>query len=163
MGRLQVRIAAIVLAAAAAVIGYAGWHMLRVEQASVCAACARPLHLQTQVDAQADGEAVHFCCLACAFRDQEQTGRETEVIRLHDHATGEPLEPEEAVLVAGSRVNYCMRHQPLLGEHKETSRLEYDRCAPSILAFRSRAAARAFADANGGAVMSFEQVRRSFQ
>ena len=65
--------------------------------------------------------------------------------------------------MTGSEVNVCMRgHSMLTGEHGEPGELHDDRCAPSILAFRDRAAAEGFQREQGGTVSRFADVEATF-
>jgi hypothetical protein len=60
-------------------------------------------------------------------------------------------------MVRDSEVNPCREHQAHLGEHKHPLSTEFDRCAPSVLAFSSRDAALSFARKHGGQVLTFAQ------
>jgi len=149
-------------------LGYLGWRTLETNEASSCAACNRPLHSESAVWADVDGESQQFCCVACAIWVERQTGAEVTVTRVSDYASTAVLEPSEATFVAGSNVNHCLRQHSVfdpqrttLDHGKEPGSLEFDRCSPSILAFSSRSAAAQFAAREGGRLSTLAELRQA--
>ena len=72
--------------------------------------------------------------------------------------TGRPISPNGAYLVRGSNVNMCTTTQAIINADKRDAGMVYDRCAPSLIAFASRAEAADFARAHGGTVMPFQEA-----
>ena len=141
---------------------YVGWNTLDRLAESVCSECGRPVHLASRADGEAaDGARLTFCCAACALRAEKQQSRGIRLTRVFDYETGEALPPEQAFAVAGSNVNHCMRDHVLMDHHKETSDLQFDRCAPSVLAFPTQRAAEAFQSRHGGVVTPFPDLEES--
>lgn len=166
--RQTLALSVIIIGTAAA--AFFGWREYEARQEAVCDVCYRPIHRESEVWAEAGGERQHLCCLGCALSERRQTHQEVEVSSLADYETGAPLDPAAAVLVVGSDVNLCLRPHSRLDEHstvldhsKRPAALDFDRCSPSILAFRDRAAAARFAAREGGDVMTFEQMRGAFE
>ena len=93
--------------------------------------------------------------------DHRQTGQNIDVVELTDYSTHSALDPDEAFLVVGSGVNHCLRHEPLLDQQRAASRLDFDRCSPSVLAFSSEGEARVFVVNNGGRLSRFEELAGS--
>lgn len=147
----------------AGLLVYLGWQTFAEPAQAVCGMCGRAVHLASRVDGVADGDALTFCCAACALRAEKQGIRDLRVTRVFDYETGAALDPQEATTVVGSNVNLCMREHVLMDAHKETSELHFDRCAPSILAFKSEAAADKFRKEHGGVVKSFTALEESYR
>lgn len=129
----------------------------------MCSECGRPVHLASRVDGESDGETLTFCCAACALRAGKQQDRDIRLTQVFDYESGEALSPDQAFAVMGSDVNHCMRDHVLMDHHKEPSELQFDRCAPSILAFRNKRAAEAFQGRHGGAVTKFSDLEESMR
>ncbi len=149
-------------------LGYVGWRMLETRGETSCAVCSRPLHPESTVWAEVDGEQRHFCCAACVLWDERQSGESIEITAVSDYSSGAVLEPSEAVFVVDSNVNHCLRQQSVFDPQrtvmdpaKEPGTLEFDRCSPSILAFSDRSAATEFAAQRGGRLLDIEQLRQA--
>ena len=141
---------------------YAGWQTLDHPGHTACSVCGRAVHLASRVDADAGGESLTFCCAACALRAEDQQARPIRLTQVFDYSSGEALEPEAATAVVGSNVNVCMREHALMDARKEAHDLHFDRCSPSVLAFKSREAAELFRTQNGGRVRPFSNLQDSF-
>lgn len=148
------------LAAVAAGLGAVAWRMTRGAEAETCAACARAVHAHTRTVANLDGRTHTYCCLACAISERHQTNRPVEVLTLNDFQTGQRMQPQQAFIVRGSRVNHCldMEPAPRVEDVGLPAHRDFDRCAPSMIAFGTREAAAEFVENNGGAVLSFNEL-----
>jgi len=163
MSRASNWISIILLLAVGVGLVYVGWNMMGSRSAQACSACGRPIHRPMHTIGVADGRRQVFCCPTCALTLHRQTGRLVEVVELTDYDTSEPLSPDDAYLVTESNVNLCMRHHVLMDDHKEASAMEFDRCAPSMIAFGSRERAERFQREHGGVVLPFQQVAKAYQ
>ena len=149
-----------------AVFGLYAWATFQSRQASVCFVCSRPLHGGSSVVAGVDGKSRRFCCAACALWAERQTGAEVEITRVSDYASGVALDPAGATFVVGSRVNYCLQQHSVFDssrtglDPKETGTLEFDRCSPSVLAFKTPEAAIWFARREGGELTNLDGLHR---
>lgn len=143
----------------AGAIGYGGLRYYRSRQSLECAACHRPADHGARTVALVNGKRTIYCCPSCAVSARQQTGVRVEIERLTDHATGKALPAQNAFLVRGSDVNPCApHHAAMAGEDKRALEFHYDRCSPSLLAFATREAARAFAAEHGGQVVPFSSL-----
>ncbi len=132
----------------------AGWYVRSRRAEGVCTLCRRPVHAESRALAELNGKREEACCPACVLRLRAQTGQKVRLIAVSDYNTHESLAPAQAAYVVGSDVVTCSLH----GDHgaghvdadKQPLEKTFDRCEPSILAFRSREAAVAFTRQHGG-------------
>ncbi len=82
---------------------------------------------------------------------------------LTDYLTITAIQPARAFIVQASDVNPCKSHAaPAVASDKQPLRSGFDRCSPSMLAFRDEASARSFASAHGGTVVAFNSVAAEY-
>jgi hypothetical protein len=84
-------------------------------------------------------------------------------VEFTDHLDGAAIRPKDAFFVRASDVNPCLRHDAALTADKQPLHTHFDRCAPSILAFRDESAARGFAEQHGGQFLRFGELAPMFQ
>jgi len=142
----------------ALLVGYAGWRGLRASTAQECYACKRPIHAHSKTVAAVNGRSRLFCCPACALSEHEQEGKPVRITELTSYLAGAPLSPDSAYVVRGSDVNMCATAHEMIDSDKHPAGMQYDRCAPSLLAFAQRSEAVAFAGQHGGEVVPFKEV-----
>jgi hypothetical protein len=159
MGRHALPVGLVLVALAAAVAG--GWYYFRQAVDDACGACRRPVHRHSKTVGLAEGQRQVFCCPSCALSEVRQTGREVKLIELTDFESGDAVIPDKAYIVHGSHINPCRDHSPHVGAHSQPLAQHFDRCAPSALAFSTRAAADAFCARHGGRVISFADLAQS--
>ncbi len=152
-------VAAVVIAIA---LGYAGFKLYRGTQPEQCYACRRPIHAHSRTVAMDKGRVRVFCCPACALTEHEQEGKPVRVTALTDFLTGAKLSPDTSFIVKGSDVNMCARTHELIDSEKRAADVQYDRCSPSLLAFRRREDAAAFLREHGGQVVRFNELAAEF-
>lgn len=137
----------------AAGLGYAAWRM--AAGPPVCRACGRAVHAEMRTVALLGGKREVFCCPSCARSAAAQAHRRIQFERLSDYLTGRPLDPAGAFTVTGSDVIPCVRTRQIIDREARAMPMEFDRCAPSIIAFADRNSAEQFAAQHGGAVSKF--------
>jgi len=156
-GRKWIGILVVAVAGLAAVGGGLYFRYRRIEQR--CWVCQRPLHADNIVVAELDDQRHEACCPACVLAMRAQTGKKVRIVTVTDYLTHQPLAPEQATYVVASDVNTCAQHSPPhLDEEKRARAVHYDRCTPSILAFRSKPEAEDFAKQHGGNVGSLADL-----
>ncbi len=83
-------------------------------------------------------------------------------MELADYQGGGALNPAEAVVVRNSDVNLCKSHEAAVAPDKQPLHTHFDRCSPSILAFRDMKAAKSFAAKHGGQILRFATLATEF-
>ncbi len=117
----------------------------------LCEICERPVHPEVYTTLTLeDGREIHACCPRCALRFIERQNETVRRVEVSDHASGEALAFENAFLVEGSNLTPCLEHHIVTDERRMPLRVCYDRCMPSLIAFRSAEKARVFIMAHGG-------------
>lgn len=135
-------------------------YFLTLEQVPYCRICDRPMHTATTcLISLSSGENVEVCCPRCAFRFRE--GRtDVESVLVANFGTGDKIEALEAFYVEGSSVHPCCSHEDV---QKDASGAQYertwDRCLPSLIAFRTMNAAKEFSQLYGGTVRQAGELR----
>jgi hypothetical protein len=154
---MAVRILTVVALVGLAVsAGYFTYVQLRPEP--TCEVCYRSVHEVTlyQIHLE-DGTRQQACCPRCGLRFQ--TGR-TDVasVEVTDFDSGERFDALDALFVENSSVNLC--HSKLLEEDRSgvQYQLTWDRCLPSLIAFKDREAAEAFRRDYGGVIKTYEEL-----
>jgi hypothetical protein len=146
----------------AAGLGYGGFRVYRATQPEQCYACTRAVHAHMRTIAIVNGKAKLFCCPACALSEHEQEGKPIRIMELAAFLTGEKLSPAEAFIVKGSDVNMCAHIHEVMDDEKRPADLRYDRCSPSMLAFKQESEAMAFVRQHGGQVLRFEEIASAY-
>jgi hypothetical protein len=152
----------IVIVPTMAGLGYAGWRYFSEKAQHTCSACSREVHVQTRTVAVIDGKLGIYCCPACALSEHRQVGKPVQIMELADYQGGPVISPSQAVLVHDSEINPCKNHNTTLTADKQPLHSHYDRCSPSILAFRDRNSAQRFAAEHGGQVIAFSEMASQF-
>ncbi len=157
--RMWLIAAVLALLGAAALAGPRVWRWYNMPPAGHCPICLRHEHKESMVRFQAEGEPVtNACCLSCALTYGRQVHKPVKIVAVTDHNTGAALDPSAAMFVVGSDVSPCTHSMMHLGPEKEEYPVHWDRCLPSILAFRSDEAAEQFRAEHGGRVHSLTEL-----
>jgi len=128
-----------------------------------CSVCRRGIHAQSRAVAMVNGHREVLCCARCAITLAHQRGKSVRLLQVADYFSERMLRPQDTFYVEGSRVVLCATHEPMIDPSKHAMERVFDRCEPSLYAFARRADAEAFAQQNGGAVLTAEQVLREVQ
>lgn len=128
-----------------------------------CDVCGREIHGgHDSIVLLKAGRQIRTCCPRCALHhERHNPGRVTGVL-VADHTTGVKIKAQDAVYLEGSDEMTCMPvsaappREPGI-EYKTT----YDRCVPSLLAFKDEAAAHSFLAVHGGRLLTYGQVLES--
>jgi hypothetical protein len=151
-----------VLLAAIAVLVVALVTSACARRPELCGLCQRPIHdeVRTLVELT-DGRRVAACCPRCALHvaaggvagggGAAGGGAAARSITVTDYAGGGTLTLDAAWLVDGSDETPCLRHHgPMTTGEGTALHTCYDRCMPSLIAFRDAGTARAFVAEHGG-------------
>lgn len=128
----------------------------------ICAVCNRQIHRQFQATLLAHGKRETTCCIACSMHYQ-MSDREGTIETVTDYRSGKPLTPSTAVYLFGSDIHTC-------GDTPEAVRtgdsgalfVQYDRCEPAVIAFRTFQDAQSVQKEHGGRIVSFPELHSLF-
>ncbi len=143
-------------------VGGAGYFTYNrfVLPSSQCDICGRPVHAEHEAVVQLkDGRKVHACCPRCALHYDLIHPAQVAGLDVEDRDSGARMDAGKAFYVEGSDDHSCVTasEAPPREPGVDYSRT-YDRCLPSLVAFKNESAARSFADAHGGQVLTYEQA-----
>lgn len=141
----------------------------RREVVDMCPFCDRMVHPATAYRLRVGDRLVVACCPRCAMHLQVnqgsgQAGLPVQAGRIGpawatDVTTGERIAAETAVYIEGGDLQYCTRgDQPVTREPQGVSVREYDRCLPTLVAFKTQQEAQAYQQQHGGHILSYVQA-----
>jgi hypothetical protein len=138
-------------------------HEQRHQRAGMCPFCDRMVHSATAYRIKVGDRVVDACCPRCGMRAQvNQEGGKGGMAWATDVNTGEQVAAESAVYVEGGDVQYCTHgDQPMMREPHGASTRQYDRCLPTLVAFKTPQEAKAYQEQHGGRVLSYSQALAS--
>lgn len=136
-------------------LGYFTYAQLRPVDS--CDVCHRPIHEETAYLVQLDGTSYRACCPRCGLRFRAERADATSA-EVTGFDTGERFDAHDALFVEGSSVNLCQ--SKMLEEDRSgvQYRLAWDRCLPSLIAFKDREAAGAFRRDYGGVIKTYGEL-----
>jgi hypothetical protein len=148
-------------------IGVASFWGYRYEQrretAAMCPFCSRMVHPVTAYRLQVGNHVVAACCPRCGMHAQQnQAQGATGMAWATDVNTGENVPAESATYVEGGDVEYCTHgDQPMTRDPHGVSTREYDRCLPTLVAFKTQQEAEAYQRQHGGRILTYSQALAS--
>ncbi len=132
----------------------------RRERAEICPFCDRMVHPMTTYQVKVGNRILTACCPRCGIRAQLNQSQKPGTAT--DLNTGEKIRAESAVYVEGGDIQYCTHGtHPVAREPNGVSLREYDRCLPTLVAFKTQSEADAYRDQHGGRVLSYAQALES--
>jgi hypothetical protein len=137
----------------------------RREMAGMCPFCDRMVHPVTAYRLTVNGHEVAACCPRCGMHAQmnQEQGKPGQAWAT-DVNTGESVAAESATYVEGGDVQYCAHgDQAVTREPHGVSVREYDRCLPTLAAFKTPQEAETYQQQHGGRVLSYAQALASVQ
>jgi hypothetical protein len=152
----------LVLLGVVAGIGFIAYqHFIMPNQA--CDICGRPIHAAHEaVVLRKDGGKVHNCCPRCALHYEINHPAAVEGLLVTDRITGERIDARQAFYIEGGDEPSCLMpsETPPREPGTEFSRV-FDRCLPSLVAFRETEDARRYMSVHGGRLLTYEQAVES--
>jgi len=135
-------------------------HEQRRERAGMCPFCDRMVHSVTSYRIRIGDHMVVACCPRCGMHAQlTQEEGKGGIAWATDVNTGESVAAESATYVEGGDVQYCTHgDQPMMREPHGASTREYDRCLPTLVAFKTPQEAKVYQEHHGGRVLSYSQA-----
>lgn len=140
-------------------LAYFGAAMVR-NAPEACQVCYRPVHAgQEYTVVLTDGTKEHTCCPRCGMHFQIRQGDKVLSERATDYATGARIDPAQAIFVEGSDLMTCCASPALKREEpQKAAELIWDRCLPSLVAFKTKTEAQQFWQLHGGRLLSYAEA-----
>jgi len=133
----------------------------RRETAGLCPFCDRMVHPVTAYRLKVGNQVVAACCPRCGMHAEVNQGK-AGMAWATDINTGESIPAESTTYVEGGDVQYCTHgDQPITREPQGVSTREYDRCLPTLVAFKTLPEAQAYQQQHGGRVLTYSQALES--
>ena len=159
----EIIITTIALIAIGATSFWAYRHERRAETAGTCPFCDRMVHPTSAYELKVNGHELTACCPRCGMHaqvngEQGKSGAATAT----DVTTGEKIAAESATYIEGGDVQFCAHDdQAVTREPYGVSVREYDRCLPTIAAFKTRPEAELYQKQHGGHVLNYAEALAS--
>ncbi|MBI4445568.1 MAG: hypothetical protein HY645_06610 [Acidobacteria bacterium] len=126
---------------------------------SACEICSRPLHERTYFQiAEKDGTVRDVCCPRCGQRYIQQNPGIARSMKVTDFYHGDLFPAQEAFYVEASSIRLCCPDLITRDFMGGTRTVTWDRCLPSLVAFRRLTDAEKFQQEKGGNIRRFAQV-----
>lgn len=160
-GKIVITIFALVAIVVGAILTYR--REQRRETADTCPFCDRMVHPVTAFRLTVNNHAVTACCPRCGMHamlnhEQGAPGKAWAT----DVDTGEKVPADSATYVEGGDVQYCAHgDHPVEREPNGVSVREYDRCLPTLAAFKTPDEAGKYQHEHGGKVLTYAQAMES--
>ena len=137
-------------------LGYFTYAQLRPVDS--CDICHRPIHEETAYLVQLDdGSSYRACCPRCGLRFRAERADATSA-EVTDFDTGERIHAHRALFVENSSVNLCQSKMLEQDRSGVQYRIAWDRCLPSLIAFKDREGAESFRRDYGGAIKTYGEL-----
>jgi len=126
----------------------------------LCQVCQRGLHsgLTYRLE-MANGTLEEVCCPRCGLHFVLNHPGTVRQAWATDLTSGNRIPAQSAYYVEGGDVEYCQpQHGPVERGPQGMSVLAYDRCLPTLVAFRTEEDAAAYHRQHGGRVLTYDQA-----
>jgi len=131
---------------------------------SACSLCGREIHPTRGASVRVAGRRpVAACCPRCALHYALQEAGSAAAIDVEDGNTGEKLDARSATFVEAANGATCSHGRAESAPRAPGVSYDrtYDRCLPSLVAFRSEAEARAYQRRSGGRILDYAEAAAS--
>ena len=137
-----------------------GMGMLPDQTPEKCALCGRDVHKGTETIVSLEkGKEEKACCIKCALRYETENSKKALSFEVTDFDTGKIIQAENAFYVSGSDFTPCCNKKAIFDERNMPFILNYDRCLPSIIAFKTMDGATKFSEKHGSKVLTFKELK----
>ncbi len=149
----------LITALAVLVLGLAGYFTFyygtKPDQ-NVCNICSRPIHSGMAFLIQTDGHTEFACCPRCGMHYILNHPGKVQKAWATDLNSGASVPADAAYYNEGGNVEYCAVHrQTTRWQLQSVLVRDYDRCLPTIVAFKTLAAANDYRKRHGGQVLNY--------
>jgi nitrous oxide reductase accessory protein NosL len=152
----------LLLVAAVGGVGYLAYRALVLPNRE-CEICGRAIHAGHESFVMLKtGKDVDTCCPRCALHYEQNHPGEVASLLVTDRGSGGKIDGRKAIYVEGSDEQTCVpaSDMPPREPGAEYDRA-FDRCLPSLVAFKEDSAARSFQAVHGGRLLTYEQAVES--
>jgi hypothetical protein len=125
----------------------------------ICVVCQRTIdpHWAFKIVLQS-GKSLETCCCRCGFRYVMTSHQPVRAMWATDFFSGKRVSAQKAVYVSDSRLTHCAPTGLQVDWLGSSYVKVFDRCLPSLVAFKDRREARRFQKQYGGQIMTETQV-----
>jgi len=128
----------------------------------ICEVCQRPVHAGMGYRLVLAKGSQTACCPRCGIHYDLNHPGIVHAAFAKDFYTGAEIPAEKAYYVEGGNEVYCAHVKPLERKELESSaQLAYDRCLPTLVAFKTRPEAETYQKEHGGRVLNYAQAVQS--
>jgi hypothetical protein len=150
---------------ALAAIGLTSYFAYRYEarpNPTFCNICNRQIHSGMGFLVQTDGHTEHACCPRCGIHYALNHPGKAQKAWATDLNSGESIPAETAYYDEGGNIDYCAAHgEAVQRQPQGVSVRHYDRCLPTLVAFKTRGEAETYQKEHGGRVLDYAQAVQS--
>jgi len=152
----------LVLLGAVAGVGWLAYRQYVLPN-QACDICGRPIHAAHEaIVLRKDGAEVRNCCPRCALHYEINHPTAVEGILVTDRSTGNKIDARQAVYVEGGDEPTCLMPTETPPREPGTAfNRIYDRCLPSLVAFKESEDARKYLAVHGGRFLTYGQAVES--
>lgn len=150
---------------ALAAIGLASYFAYRYEtrpDPNFCNICNRAIHGGMAFLIHTDGHTEHACCPRCGMHYAVNHPGKVQDVWATDLNSGKSIPAETAYYDEGGDIEHCAaRGEAVQRQPQSLSGRDYDRCLPTLVAFKTRAEADTYQKKHGGRVLDYAQTLQS--
>jgi len=150
---------------ALAAIGGASYFAYRYEarpSPNFCNICNRPIHPGMSFLVQTAGHTERACCPRCGMHYALNHPGKVQKAWATDMNSGQLVSAETAYYDEGGNINYCAAHgEAVQRQPQGVSVRDYDRCLPTLVAFKTRAEAETYQKEHSGRVLNYSEALQS--
>ena len=135
----------------------------RRQTPGMCPFSDRMVHPGTAYKLKVGTRVFAACCPRCGMRAQvDQTAGKPTMVWATDLNTGETVAAATASYVEGGDVQFCTHgNESMTREPEGVSVRDFDRCLPTLVAFKTPQEAAAYQQQHGGRVLTYSQALAS--
>jgi hypothetical protein len=154
-----VTVAALVAIVGVSLLAYR-WEVPR--KPAICQVCGRDIPKQTAYRMDTAAGTIETCCPSCAMHYVLNHPGTVRQAWATDFGSGHTIPAKSAYYDEGGDVQYCTARHPPVERGPQGVRMRvYDRCLPTLVAFKTQQEAQAYQQQHGGRILSYTQALAS--
>jgi hypothetical protein len=145
-------------------IGLLAYRWEAPEHPAICQICQRVVSKQTAFHLDTSAGKIVACCPACAMHYILHHAGGVHQALATDFHSGRLIPAAQAYYDEGGDVQYCTAMQSPVDRGAEgVSTRVYDRCLPTLVAFKTPQEAEGYQQQHGGRVLNYQQALATMQ